>query len=113
LLVMFKILLSGLITIIVLGNDLLGTWVHEKDSKAGIIITDTMYYRVYDGKKIDSTHYQRDTITCDTNFAKANYKGDFLWLVENDMCFEILGLSDSILSVQYSTGRLHLYRKVK
>jgi len=92
-----------------------GTWVHDQDSLATITISNNEWTFNYKGEKSEGNDKYKITLKDKLpEFVKETEKVEFLILTSrtDTMYYEILGLSDKVLSlIHYPTGRRHLYNK--
>lgn len=94
---------------------MLGTWYHEKDSLARLLIEGKEFSFLYSGED-DNDKYEiifKDQLA---EYVDTSVVAKFMVLKngEETYHFEILGLSDSTFSMMaFPSGKIHLYYKVK
>jgi hypothetical protein len=91
-----------------------GVWVNKEDTLSFVKFEKDRFYQLYKGKIIFSGKYIRQTTSCDSTYYKGNKaKLDFINVIDSD-CYEITGLSDSILAYRHTgSGRLLVFSKKK
>ena len=93
-----------------------GTWVSKEDKKSIITFSENIFFDIYNNDTLDIGTFERSIYTCDSSYIDPTVKADFILLKEGDdqTCYEITGISDSVLSYRYTTtGRLHVFTKEK
>jgi len=94
-----------------------GTWYHTQDSLATLTINGKLWTFNYKGEK--TTPYDRYSISITDKlpeYAKNPENTEFLILTNqtDTLPYEILGITDSTLSLMYfPLGKIHLYRRQK
>lgn len=94
-------------------KELTGTWVNEVDSLAKMIFFKNKFWSVYDQDTLSQGTFKRMNYSCDTTYLEKKVKADFIWLKDEDeTCYEITGISDSILAYRFTkSGKLHVFKK--
>lgn len=94
---------------------LTGKWVNNTDKRSIVTITATKYIERYAGHAPSIVGYKRAKISCDTAYVKnpGAEHPDFIKL-DDGRCFEIVGLTNSRLSLRYTvSGKLLVFTKLK
>lgn len=94
-----------------------GLWFHDQDSLASLTINNYQWTFNYKGEQVNSDDNYSISITDKLpEFVKETENAEFLILTSKSdtLKYEILGLTDSTLSMMYfPPGKIHLYRKKK
>lgn len=93
-----------------------GSWIHEEDSLAVIKVSGNEWTFMYSGEATSDDIYKISITDKLPEFVKETEKADFIILTTktDTMYFELLGLSDSLMSLlNFPTGRIHVYNKSK
>lgn len=98
-------------------KQLQGTWIHDEDKKATVLVKKRNWTFNYIGEKPAVDDKYSIIITRQVpQFSDKTQKTDFLMLSSKSdtLQYEILGLTDETLSLMYlPNGNLHLYSKQK
>ncbi|HEY0670153.1 MAG TPA: hypothetical protein VGD22_18375 [Sphingobacteriaceae bacterium] len=94
-----------------------GTWIHEEDKNASILVKEKRWTFNYTGERhtADDNYFIKITDQL-PQFVNKNEKARFLVLTQktNTLHYEILGLTDKSLSLMhFPSGKHHLYKKIK
>ncbi|MBW6482092.1 MAG: hypothetical protein K0B10_03440 [Vicingaceae bacterium] len=96
-------------------NLIQGHWIHDQDSLASVTIINYKWTFNYKGERTNSDDYYSISITNKLpEFVNETEKADFLILMSktDTLNYEILGLTDSTLSMRYfPIGKIHLYKR--
>ena len=96
-------------------KQLQGTWIHEEDKNASIVVKVKSWTFTYSGdKRTADDHYIISITDQLPQFADKNDKARFLVLTQkaDTLHYEILGLTDKSLSLMhFPSGKRHLYKK--
>lgn len=94
-------------------RELTGTWVNEVDSLAKMIFFKNKFWSVYDQDTLSQGTFKWMNYSCDTTFLEKKVKADFILLKdEYETCYEISGITDSILAYRFTkSGKLHVFKK--
>jgi hypothetical protein len=89
-----------------------GKWINTTDTSSAILITEKQLYRFYHNDTISSEQYELRGYSCDSAYLNKNVKDvDFIELGDGT-CYELLGVTDSTLSIRHtSSGRVLVYNK--
>jgi hypothetical protein len=89
-----------------------GKWIDEADYRNKVVFTKSTMYEIFDNDTNFFSKYIKLNTSCDSAYLNTSEKASFFKL-DNGDCFEITGLSDSILAYRHSkTGKLHILHKV-
>jgi len=90
-----------------------GAWIDEADYLSSITFDKNVVYEMSGMDTIYSGKYFTGFHSCDSNYLKDNNNKYLKFLSFDDgRCFEITGLSDSVLAFLHTTsGRLHVFHK--
>jgi hypothetical protein len=90
-----------------------GEWASVEDEHYIVKFTADKFYEIYN-KDTSFYNYSRSSKSCDENYLKKEDKSlDFI-KVNDGRCFEITGLSDTILAYRYTiSGKIQIFHKTK
>ncbi len=90
-----------------------GTWIAEADHHSSITFDKNMVYEMSDTDTTYSGKYFRSFHSCDSSYLRDNNDKNFEFLsIDDGRCFEITGLTDSILAFRHTvSGRMHIFYK--
>jgi hypothetical protein len=91
-----------------------GEWINKTDKFSSVEITDRWWIFEYKGE--ESGRYYLDVVKKLPQYVDTSVKSEFvvLWNKQDSLCFEILGLTDSSLSLMhFPSGKRSLYLRTK
>ena len=112
-LISFILIASSVFQCSDLNKSIQGKWISEEDTLSTITFNKDSFFEIYNADTIFAGKYIRSSISCDSNYlADIGEKNlDFLQF-DSGTCYEITGLSDSILAYRHtSSGKMHVLYK--
>ncbi len=91
-----------------------GVWISTSDTNSVLIFEGKRVIKTYQKEVVFECAYQLMENSCDTSYLDAYIKASFINLTcaDDNLCFEITGLSDVLLAYrETSTGKLHSFKK--
>lgn len=90
-----------------------GNWINKNDNLSVLNIGKNSFCQIYNRDTVSCEKYFRSSVSCDSNYLKyKNEKNlDFIRL-EDGICYEITGLTDSTLAYRHTgSGKIHVFSK--